>query len=115
MQGGKSGCGPLFDIDVNHNEPLFVNAAIEVLNERNIAALDGPFRVEAEIIVQRITGITEHGRTTQALCNLIPRNRYSLWQDFRWMNTGPNVGVAQIAQESHRPFPFALVPDHVRG
>ena len=51
-----------FDIDVNENEPLFVNARQEVLNQANVAAFDLARRVEALEIVERVTAIAQHWR-----------------------------------------------------
>ena len=63
--GGERRRGPRFDVHVNQYEPLLVQAAEEVLQERDVAAGDVARRVEPNPVVQRIGRIGENGRAFQ--------------------------------------------------
>ena len=63
MQQSQGRCSFLFDIDVNEDEPLFVETAEKILDEADIATLNLANGIDTEEIMQRVAAVAENGRS----------------------------------------------------
>jgi len=57
---------------MDKDEPLFVDAAEEVLDQTQIATLDRPLRFEAKVVIQSVAAVARNGRTAQACGDSMP-------------------------------------------
>src|SRR5438309_2072717 len=94
---------------MNQDEPLLVNAAEEILNQRDIPNFDFARRIKTEKIVQRVTAVTEHRRTTQAFRNLMPRRCEHSGNACPGLSAAPDVCMSEITQQNHGPFTLSLI------
>ncbi len=64
-----------FDLDVDHDEPLFIQATEKILQQHNIIELNRLRRIKSAPVVQCVGNIGKDRRTAQLLGDLIPRPR----------------------------------------
>src|SRR5437899_458454 len=91
------------------DEPFLVLATQEVLEKRDIAKRYGAGMIESLPVVQGIRGVGKDRWTAKPLCNCVPGNGDIRREILRGLVLPPNVGMADIRENHHRPPERALV------
>ena len=103
-----------FDLDVHEDEPLLVDAAEEVLEQREIAERDRTRGVEPAPVVERVRGVGEHRRPAEPSRRGVPGQGDAARQARRDLRTLPHPAVPEIGEEEHRAPQLGTVVEHRR-
>src|SRR5262245_11622539 len=99
------------DIDVNENEPLFIDASEEILQEDNVPESNRTGWIEPPPVVQRIRSIGKNRWTTETLGDCVPRNSDTRRKMGCWRWFSPDVRMYKIRQEHHDPLKLTLITE----
>lgn len=90
---------------MNQHKPLLIESAEEVLQQHDIAELNGLLGVKPPPIVQCVGSIGQHGRTTELLGHPEPGTSETRRQPIRRMvGVFPHIGMTDKRQgPHHRP------------
>ena len=99
---GECRTGASLNINVDEDEPGFVESTEEVLEECNVAECDRAALVESAPVPQGITCVGEDRLTAERCSDLVPRHGESRWERAWRLWLAPHVGHAEVAEGAHR-------------
>ena len=97
----ESARGLELDVDMNAYEPVLVRSTEEVLQQHDVAELDGTLGIDPQPVVERIGCVREHRRTAESHRDLAPGHGDARGNPRSGRVPRPDVSVADIGEEQH--------------